>query len=186
MTIHLTFDETHFRRAPQRGVTLIEMMVVVTIMAVLTALAAPSFVQTMQRYRVQTALDELGAAMSLARVEGIKRGGRVSLSRTTGCTLAGSDDWSCGWQVMADDDTDCVVDAGDVVIQTFAAPANTNVVRSANGTCIAVNRWGQLGGVNAVGFVASPKPDGVSSPETTTLCMASGGRIRRQTGSVVC
>lgn len=186
MPFQTPFDGFHPRHAPHLGVTLIEMMVVVTIMAILTALAAPSFVQTIQRYRVQTALDELGAAMSLARVEGIKRGGRISLSRTTTCTLAGSDDWSCGWQVMADADTDCVADAGDTVIQTFTAPANTNIVRSTNGTCIAVNRWGQLGGINALGFVASPKPDGVSSPMTTTLCMASGGRIRQQTGSVVC
>ena len=58
-----------------KGMTLIELMVVIGIVAILAAIAAPSFAQLLASNRVQAATSEFQAALALARGEAIKRGG---------------------------------------------------------------------------------------------------------------
>lgn len=167
---------------------MIEMMVVVAIMAILASIAAPSFQGTVERYRVNTAVDELVSAFTLTRAEAIKRGGNVRIERLSGgdCPALGSDqEWSCGWLVFVDANTNDTLDAGEVVVQRFRITNGVRVNNAANATGINANRWGQLGGLNAVGFNVVP-PSGVSSKATTTMCLSSGGRIRKATGVVAC
>jgi type IV fimbrial biogenesis protein FimT len=85
------------------GFTLVEMLIVIALTAVLAAVALPSFNSLVERYRVVSKVDALGASFSLARVEAIRRGATVSVrSRGTSCGLtASATDWTCGWDVQA-------------------------------------------------------------------------------------
>ncbi|MGC4397348.1 GspH/FimT family pseudopilin [Hydrogenophaga sp. T2] len=105
---------------PQRGFTLIELMVGITILAILLAIAVPSFRGSMASSRVTSSTNEIVSALALARSEAIRRGTRISVCKSTngtGCAAAGG--WEQGWIVFVDTNRpggDAAVNAGDVVL----------------------------------------------------------------------
>lgn len=165
------------------GFTSIELMVVLGILALLAALAAPSFTLMIERWRVRDTVESMRSTLFLARSEAIKRGGGVGIQKlpktTPGCTLANTNqEWGCGWFVFEDGNNDGKWQATEARLQTVTTPANINVMHNSGGISIKVDRYGMMSGLNAKGFTFSPEPAGVSSPATRALCMSSGGRIR--------
>lgn len=100
------------QRPRARGFTLIEMLVVITISAILLAVGIPMFSGTIASMRASEGANSLVASLELARVEAIRRGIPVTLCRVTAatataCNSAASgdfagDDWAAGWMVWAD------------------------------------------------------------------------------------
>ncbi|MGQ0711113.1 MAG: GspH/FimT family pseudopilin [Rhodoferax sp.] len=168
------------------GFSLAELLVVVAISSVLLAIAAPSFTAMVQSYRINAATSSMTSALELTRATAIQMNGNITIAKISGTACPTNQDWSCGWQVFQDTDADGTLDAGEVLVQTFAPPGNVDVSRSLSGASMTANRWGQLSGINAVGFLFTPTGVGVLSPATTTICMNSGGRIRKLTGEVTC
>jgi type IV fimbrial biogenesis protein FimT len=87
------------RRAPAKhrdscGFTLLEVMITVAIVAVLTALAFPSYREFTMRMTVSNNTNELVGALSTARSEAVKRGRQVAV-------IANGGNWANGWQVVA-------------------------------------------------------------------------------------
>lgn len=95
-----------------RGFTLIEVLVVMTISAILLAVGVPMFQGTIASMRASEGANSLVASLELARSEAIRRGIPVTLCRVTAgdataCSSAASgafvgDDWAAGWMVWAD------------------------------------------------------------------------------------
>lgn len=75
------------------GFSLVEMMVAVSIMAILASVAIPSFQSMIRNQRVKSASFELFASLMVARSEAIKRNTDVTITPVT----AGS--WQDGWQI---------------------------------------------------------------------------------------
>lgn len=85
----------------QRGFTLIELMVAVAILAILAALAAPSFNEAILSNKLTSYANNFVASSTLARSEAIKRNSSVTLCRTiNGLTCASSGGWQQGWIVL--------------------------------------------------------------------------------------
>ena len=172
-----------------RGLTLIEVLIAIGIVALLAALAAPSYRDTIDRYRVGGTVDTLRSSLSLARTEAIRRGGNVRVERLSGgdCpTLAQAQRWDCGWRIYADMNANNTWnDNPDVLIREFRVSSGLNVVFSAAADGITINRWGLAGNMGVLGFTLQPD-NNAGSPATRTVCMSTGGRIRVQVGSVTC
>ena len=85
-----------------QGFTLIELMITISIAAILLAVGVPSMRDMIQQNRLTGNVNEFVAANMLARSEAIKRGSSVTLCRAVNAE-AGSDawaaagDWNTGW-----------------------------------------------------------------------------------------
>ena len=166
----------------QRGFTAIELMVTVSIVALLMALAAPSFTPLIESWRVRQATEQLQSTLNYARSEAIKHGGRVAIQKipnnTNGCTSAtGNRDWDCGWIVCQDTNGNGTCNATEPVLQRIDAPAKVQITRTGGGASIKLNRWGLVDGT-WLGFSLVPLDKSTSHPGARGVCMSSGGRIR--------
>lgn len=185
-------------------------MVVVAIVGVLTALAAPSFTPLIERWRVRDAAESITASVYLARSEAIKRGGNVVIRKfnsgdTTNaptCTNGtGATQWGCGWEVFADVNANgvrnaCVSTAtpNECPIQTVTPPTRVTVTLtgSVNGG-ISIDRWGMAshtGGAStaptSMFFAITPQGKDMTDPNAARLCVGMGGRVVRKKGSEAC
>jgi type IV fimbrial biogenesis protein FimT len=172
-----------WQRIKIKGFTAIELMVVVAIVAVLAALAGPSFKPLIERWRVRQSVEGLRSALYFAQSEAIKRSGNVVLQKlpnnTNGCTTAtGVSDWDCGWIVCDDADGNNKCGASEQVLQRFDTPSGVQVSRSSSsGESISLNRWGLVNGTWP-GFAIVPFDKSTADPAARGLCMSSAGRIR--------
>jgi type IV fimbrial biogenesis protein FimT len=87
----------------QHGFTLIELMVTIAVMAILLAIAVPSFTDVTLGSKLSSYANNLAASAYLARGEAIKRNAAVTLCAGTSCPGAGG--WEQGWIVQAADGT---------------------------------------------------------------------------------
>lgn len=110
-------------RAALRGVTLIELMFAITILAILIGLGGPSFANLVRDNRVTGLTNDFVGSVALARSEAMKRGLPVSLCPTAdGVQCAGNTNWATGWLMFTDDlGVAGQVDAGDEILSVTAA-----------------------------------------------------------------
>lgn len=115
--------DKRFRHA---GVTLIEILVVVAIVAILQSLAVPSFAAMLNSARMTMAVNSLFSSLLLARSEAIKRNARVVVCKSAnGATCVTSGGWEQGWIVFHDANNNGARDDGeDLVLQQAALPSS--------------------------------------------------------------
>ena len=171
-------------KAHARGFTLIEVMVVVAIVAVLAALAGPSFRDLIDGWRVRSATEEITSTIYYARSEAIKRGGLVSVRKN--CATGTAQEWQCGWIVFTDANSNGALNPGDIVLQTFPVQKNVNINHIRNSRFFTLDRWGQINGLGAASFSFTPEPLGTASRHASALCISSGGRIKVKKDTVAC
>ncbi|KRG41254.1 hypothetical protein ARC78_11740 [Stenotrophomonas pictorum JCM 9942] len=87
------------------GVTLIELLVTTSIIAITLALAAPSFSELLKRQRGIAANNLLVAHLNLARSRAVTHRSIVATCPSTnGSTCHTTPDWTAGWLVFMDSD----------------------------------------------------------------------------------
>lgn len=80
------------RHSGSKGFTLVEMLLVVVILGILTAMAAPSFNDIIDRQRTKNAAADIYVALVRTRSEALRLNQNVTLSPV-------SSDWAQGWQI---------------------------------------------------------------------------------------
>ncbi len=174
------------------GVTLIELMIILAIIAVLLASAVPSFVRLLSNQRASSAVNDLVHGIALARAEALKRGRRVYIA-----PLAGQ--WRNGWAVFVDRNDNRAYDAtsgplGDELIFLHdALPASIVISNSSASQLEPFTDTGspprpyimfdgsgyprkRNGALSPGGLVVTDVT--ASGSVIRTLCLASSGRIR--------
>jgi type IV fimbrial biogenesis protein FimT len=115
----------HKRRgARHSGFTLIELMVTVTVAAVLLAIAVPSFSRLIASNRLATQTNEFVGGLNLARTEAVRQGQGVSIRSDS----AGID-FGTGWKVFKDPTSTGAAPAAADVIRHATTPAGRTTLR---------------------------------------------------------
>jgi type IV fimbrial biogenesis protein FimT len=142
-----------------RGMTMIELMTAMLILAILMGLAVPSFRQFAADSRAQAASSDLTTALSTARSEALKRSTRVIACATTdGTTCANSTDWTTGWLTFVDLNGDNLVNAGEL-IHVWPPLQGGNLSATSTATRAVYNSQGMAqlpGGTASVTFTITP------------------------------
>lgn len=147
------------------------MMTVITLIAIMLALALPSFNGLIERYRVAGRVGALEASLSLARVEAIRRGSAVELRPESGCGSTGLNAWTCGWTVRV----------GNEVLRREQQDAALSVVATASAF-----EFSAFGQISPFGNFRTYPVGQSDSQNGVRLCIGSSGRLRSQNGNVDC
>lgn len=100
-----------------RGVSLAELMIVVTMLAILAVLAAPQFTDAVREARLTSQINQLVYALNLARSEAVKRASTVTVCASAdGAACATDGRWEAGWIVFADANANQTADSGEAVL----------------------------------------------------------------------
>lgn len=164
------------RTTTQFGFTAIELMVVVSIVAILAALAGPSFAPLIERWRVRDAAEGLTSTLYYARSEAIKRGGGIAIDATGG--------WDQGWKVTH------TANAVTTDLKVSTAPPRIAATHSNGKLILYVDRWGMLsetsgGPPSQVDILLKPTGKLDTDFSAIRLCVV-GGRIAQKTKGVAC
>lgn len=162
-----------------RGVTLVELIVALAIVAILMALALPSFQGTLRSNRVAGSTNQFIAAVMLARSEAIKntRGAGVCASANGASCQAGSN-WTGGWLVWSDLNGNGAFDASaDTVLRYMQGNPKVAVTGPSAADAVRFDSRGRVvGGDQTV--VLQPDACG-SRPLRRTLTVSATGQVRK-------
>ncbi|HKB64192.1 MAG TPA: GspH/FimT family pseudopilin [Burkholderiales bacterium] len=147
------------------GFTLIELVVTLTVLAILATVALPSYQNFVLTQRVRGASYDLMTSLVFARSEAIKRNASVSMTQAAG-------GWAQGWTVSA----------GALTLRTQDPyGGGVNITNSAALTTITYSNDGRLASPTT-DFTVAPAD---SSAQVQTRCMSIrlGGMPSSKTGS---
>ncbi|WP_308363768.1 MULTISPECIES: GspH/FimT family protein [unclassified Microbulbifer] len=92
----------------EQGLTLLELLITLAVLAILLAIGLPGFSTIIQNSRLAANTEELRSAIHLARTAAVSRNQRV--------TLRNLGSWELGWQAFADDNNNGVFDDGEQLL----------------------------------------------------------------------
>ena len=94
------------KRSSNQGVTLVELLVTLSLMAILLSMAAPAFRDLMLNNQRASQINAMMASLNLARAEAIKRGVKTVVCISDGAATpdcaAAPKGWEEGWIVFVD------------------------------------------------------------------------------------
>jgi type IV fimbrial biogenesis protein FimT len=151
------------RNLSQRGFTLIEAMVVISIMAILAGTSVSSFVWLNQSTQIRGATFDLIADLDFARSEAVKRNANVVVAPRDG-------DWVNGWTITFNANVLRARDAVGAAVGFAAAPATLTFDGGGRASLATVGNF-QIcppSGGSSTGRTVRLDPSGLSRSAKTT------------------
>ena len=102
----------------QRGFTVVELMVTLSIVGILVAAAAPGYQDWVATTRLNSHTNEFVTALHYARSEAVKRNVAVSVCKSSsGTSCATTSTWAQGWMVFVDLDGSGTYTSGETILR---------------------------------------------------------------------
>lgn len=165
-------------RPLQAGFTLLELMITVTLLAILMGIGIPSFNSTIASSQLTSQTNRIVAALNATRMEAVKRNTQAVICTSTNGTACNGTSWASGWLIYMDSDKDGALGTGEDVFAK--AEANANVSAAGNDTVaskIVFQADGTvLGGNN--GTIRVCKATSAVSENARDIVINAGGRAR--------
>lgn len=143
-----------------RGFTLIELMVVLTVLAVFAAIGLPSFRDLVASQKVKDAASTLQTALLLTRSEALKRNTSIALTPVV------ANQWNAGWRITNPADGSVLSNYGAVSTVTISGPSSVTFQPSGRASVSSTFKFAQPGSTSIVRCV-SITLSGVPSSATT-------------------
>jgi type IV fimbrial biogenesis protein FimT len=149
-------------RKHNQGFTILELMMVVTILGITTAIAAPSFTEMIKNNRISSSVNDFVAALQFAKAEAVARVNPVTICirNNDGTACAGGGGWQQGWIVFSDLDGNGAVDNDDRVLLNHEA----------------LDRRITFGGTAGVSTQVTYRPSGTTSINNTEVLIICDDR----------
>lgn len=115
------------------GLTLVELLVTLAIVAVGAAIAAPSFTGMLADTRLSAQANDLLASLKYTRSEAVKRNARVTMCKkasddTCVTTATATASWQGGWLVFVDGGTVGTIDGADTILRVQGPLAASTLI----------------------------------------------------------
>jgi type IV fimbrial biogenesis protein FimT len=180
-----------------RGFTLIEVIVIMGLIAIIAAIATPTFRELRENNQKKTAAFTLGTALNYARNEAITRGVSVTLCRSANpnatdsltapvapvCSTAAGTGWETGFIAFLDSNGNGTRDVNEILIRVFPPPRGNLLIRGGPNN-IRYLPTGMATGVTAATFTigaSNTAGTGVDTSQTHfALALAANGTFNTQ------
>ena len=157
-------------RVRQGGFTAIEMMITLAVVAVLAALAAPSFQQLIATQRIKSVASALNESLWVARSEALKRNDKVAFNFTN----SGDDTVVGDWKITQSSDG-----TGTALLQQMGSPSVLSTTSTGSNVLFVFNSSGRL----TSGGSSSIKLSVPSANVHRWVCISANGRAVTQSTS---
>lgn len=113
-------NTTHASNKTSSGFTLVEVLVVLSISAIIVGVATPSFMNIIANNRVAVASSELLTTLNLAKGEAVRSGMTTVICTSQNATACNDGAWSDGLILFQDSDNSGNVNNGERIIKVIS------------------------------------------------------------------
>ncbi|MBK1640455.1 hypothetical protein CKO12_00870 [Chromatium okenii] len=168
-------------RRSSAGFSLIEVMITLSIAAILMSVAIPSFQTFTRTNRIAAITNQLSSSLQYARSEAMTRGKTVTVCKSNDVsdstpTCVTSASWQDGWMVFVDNNGDGAFDSGDIPLRVGQA-TSAGVVITGNSVFVDRASFDSRGKASAGTIFI------VIAPEKRCITLNIIGRLRIDSGA---
>ena len=168
----------------QRGFTILEVMIAVTLAAFILMSTAPSISAWMRNTRIRTAAESMSNGLMQARNEAVRRNQPVSFylvsesdpaAMSDSCTLSST---GAGWVVaLTSPDSKCATDRGTFIALRPPGDAAGGLAVAANATTVTFNGYGQISNATPINCIRLTNSSDASA-RALNIAVGAGGQVR--------